>query len=121
MGRIKRWGKVLAFFSVKKEGDGLLAKTGTCELCGREEVELTIHHLTPKQHGGALLPVAELCRPCHKQIHALYTNQELAVRLQTIERLKDDEKIKKYVKWVQKQDAAKRVKVKKAKERKNRR
>ncbi len=35
-----------------------------------------------------------LCIPCHKQIHALYPNEELAIRLMTLERLKDDEELK---------------------------
>ena len=47
---------------------------GLCELCGRQEVVLTEHHLTPKEEGGAFLPTAFLCIPCHKQVHALYTN-----------------------------------------------
>lgn len=47
---------------------------GLCELCGRQEVVLTEHHLTPREEGGAFLPTAFLCIPCHKQVHALYTN-----------------------------------------------
>ncbi|PWW27752.1 hypothetical protein DFO73_10762 [Cytobacillus oceanisediminis] len=43
-------------------------ETGACELCLREEVEITIHHLTPKEMGGTFLPTANLCIPCHKQI-----------------------------------------------------
>jgi hypothetical protein len=46
---------------------------GTCELCGRKEVETTIHHLTPKEMGGTFLPTAKLCIACHKQVHAVYT------------------------------------------------
>jgi len=47
---------------------------GKCELCGREDVEVTIRHLTPKEMGGTFMPTAELCIPCHKQIHALFPN-----------------------------------------------
>lgn len=93
---------------------------GTCELCGRKEAELTIHHLTPKEMGGTFLPTAGLCIPCHKQIHAYYTNEELAARLHTIEDLRRDPKIAKYIKWIRKQPASRLVKTKKSKERKRR-
>ncbi|GAA3329894.1 hypothetical protein GCM10020331_080230 [Ectobacillus funiculus] len=51
-----------------------------------------MHHLTPKELGGTFLPTANVCIACHKQIHALYTNEELAIRLYTIASLQDDEK-----------------------------
>lgn len=76
---------------------------GVCELCGRSGVETTVHHLTPREMGGSLLPTADLCRPCHKQIHALYTNEELAARLSTLEALRADEQIARYLKWIRKQ------------------
>ena len=68
---------------------------GTCELCERGEIQLTIHHLTPRELGGSLLPIAYLFKSCHKQIHALYSNRELAIRLYTVLLLKDDEALKK--------------------------
>ncbi|MBD0405721.1 HNH endonuclease [Bacillus sp. 1021] len=93
---------------------------GTCELCGRRHVRLTEHHLTPKEEGGTFLPTAMLCIPCHKQIHALYTNRELAARLAGIEELRHDPKLARFVKWIRKQPPEKLVKTKKAKERKKR-
>lgn len=57
--------------------------------------------------GGTFEPTAALCIPCHKQIHALYSNSELAVRLNTIETLKKDSKIFAYLKWIKKQPAGK--------------
>ncbi|MGD6801546.1 HNH endonuclease [Rossellomorea vietnamensis] len=90
---------------------------GTCELCMREEVETTRHHLTPKEEGGTFLPTAQLCKACHKQIHSLYTNEELAARLSTIESLRKDEKIGKFVKWIRKQPSTKLVRSRKSKER----
>ena len=62
----------------------------TCELCEREDVETTVHHLLPKEMGGTFGPTANLCIPCHKQIHALYTNEEIAARLTSIPQLKED-------------------------------
>ena len=94
---------------------------GTCELCEREEVEITVHHLTPKEMGGTFLPTANLCIPCHKQIHALYTNEELAIRLNTVLLLKDDPKIGSFIKWIQKQPSTKIPLTRKSNERKQKR
>ncbi|WP_456271858.1 HNH endonuclease [Bacillus sp. AK031] len=94
------------------------SSVGTCELCLRDEVETTKHHLTPKEEGGTFLPTAQLCKACHKQIHSLYTNEELAVRLNTIENLQLDERIGKFLKWIRKQPATKLVKSKKSNDRK---
>ncbi|MGD6792797.1 HNH endonuclease [Metabacillus indicus] len=93
---------------------------GTCELCKRQEVETTEHHLTPKEMGGTFMPTAMLCIPCHKQIHALYTNDELAVRLNTIQDLRSDQKISSFIKWIRKQPSSKLVRTRKSNERKKR-
>ena len=87
----------------------------TCELCRRVGVSrITEHHLTPREVGGSNMPVALLCEACHKQIHALYTNKELAIRLNTIELLESDEKIKKYLKYARKHCPSKRMIIKKS-------
>lgn len=90
---------------------------GQCALCGRSEVVTTVHHLLPKEMGGTFGETADLCIPCHKQIHALYTNQEIAARLTTLEELRRDEKLARFVKWIRKQPASKIMKIKKSKER----
>lgn len=89
----------------------------TCELCGRQDVETTVHHLLPKEMGGTFGETANLCIPCHKQIHALYTNQEIAARLTTLKELREDEKLSSFIKWIQKQPATKIMKIRKSKER----
>ena len=91
---------------------------GLCELCGRENVEITIHHLLPKEMGGTFGPSANLCIPCHKQIHALYKNEEIASRLTTLSELRKDEKLVRFIKWIRKQPPTKIMKIKKSKERK---
>jgi 5-methylcytosine-specific restriction enzyme A len=85
-----------------------------CELCEREGVEITEHHLIPREEGGGKLAKANLCIPCHKQIHALYTNKELAARLNTIQDLKSDEKISKFISWVRKQASTTLIKTKRS-------
>lgn len=88
-----------------------------CELCKREGVpKVTEHHLIPREEGGKNGEVAYLCENCHKQIHALYSNKELAVRLNTLENLENDEKIIKYLKYIKKQPASKKVKVVKSRD-----
>lgn len=89
-------------------------KLGVCQLCERGDVETTIHHLIPKEEGGTHGPRADLCIPCHKNIHALYTNKELAIRLSSVEELKQDEKIQKFIKWIQKQAPSVLVKTKRS-------
>lgn len=92
----------------------------TCELCGRTEVETTVHHLLPKEMGGTFGATAHLCIPCHKQIHALYTNEEIATRLTTIKDLQMDEQLARFVKWIRKQPPTKLMKIKKSNDRKGR-
>lgn len=83
------------------------------------DTDITVHHLTPKEMGGTFLPTAKLCIPCHKQIHALYTNTELAVRLNTIQLLQQDDKIRRYLQWIRKQPSSKLTKARKSNERKS--
>ncbi|MDY5912444.1 MAG: HNH endonuclease [Inconstantimicrobium porci] len=88
-----------------------------CDLCGRKVPTITKHHLIPKEHGGRDLSTAKLCIPCHKQIHALYTNKYLSTRLYTIDLLKDDEKIKKYLNFIRKHPGDTMITIKKSKRR----
>jgi 5-methylcytosine-specific restriction enzyme A len=92
----------------------------TCELCGRTEVETTVHHLLPKEMGGTFGATADLCIPCHKQIHALYTNEEIAARLTTIKDLQRDEQLARFIKWIRKQPPTKIMKIRKSNDRKGR-
>ncbi|ADU28735.1 HNH endonuclease [Evansella cellulosilytica] len=89
-----------------------------CELCGRNHVETTIHHLVPKEMGGTFGATASLCIPCHKQIHALYTNDEIAARLTTVSDLRNDEKLMQFIKWIRKQPPTKVMKIRKSNDRK---
>lgn len=85
-----------------------------CEICdrhfysneGRFSVSgPTKHHLTPKQKYHGRLKDAKyalICETCHKQINKMFTNNELK-KLNTIEKLKNHQKVKKYIKWVRKE------------------
>lgn len=87
---------------------------GKCELCERENL-LTFHHLIPRsQHSNKWFKKnftreemhagINLCKEdCHKQIHKFFNEKELGRSFNTLEKLKRHPKVKKYVKYIQKQ------------------
>jgi len=89
-----------------------------CPLCEREMLpqNLTKHHLVPKSRGGRT--TEKICRTCHRQLHALFTNKQLENELNSVESLKENEDIQKYLKWVSNKNPDKYFRGKLAKERK---
>ncbi|KAI4922232.1 hypothetical protein J4E90_000660 [Alternaria incomplexa] len=91
-----------------------------CELCSRDWVPLTYHHLIPKAaHARVrkrgwhtedkLNSVAWLCRACHSFVHRLAGNEELAKNFYTVELIQEGgveedvekrESVEGWVKWV---------------------
>nr|WP_225986604.1 HNH endonuclease [Rufibacter sp. LB8] len=69
-------------------------------MCGREVGFTTLHHLIPREEGGRHGPTAPLCQPCHSTIHLTFTNKELAVLYNTLEKLRQAEDLQKYLLWV---------------------
>ncbi|UOQ43480.1 HNH endonuclease [Halobacillus salinarum] len=90
---------------------------GECELCHRFSRKVTEHHLVPKQYGGVNEPTVMLCSDCHRQIHLIFTNIELAGFYHTTARLADHPDVKKFLHWIKKQDPGKSVPTKKSKRR----
>lgn len=41
-----------------------------------------------------------LCRPCHKQIHALFANEALREEFDTIEALRSADRLQGYLGWI---------------------
>lgn len=86
-----------------------------CELCEREMEQLTIHHSIPRQNTKRKKAVpgstTEICSACHRQIHALFENKQLARELNTVEKLKDEPQMQKFLAWVKQQNPHKRVSV----------
>ena len=84
-----------------------------CPLC-RRQVKLTFHHLKPKKvhrrnffrknfskkelNEGVLI-----CRTCHSGIHRFYDEMHLAQKLDTLEKLQQDDQIQNHARWVSKQ------------------
>jgi hypothetical protein len=95
---------------------------GKCELCEIEEMMLTSHHLTPRMRhnkrvkrdlGKERNKTADLCGPCHSQLHRLFTEKELERDLNTIEKLKANEAVQTWIDWKRKRpNFGKELKVK---------
>jgi hypothetical protein len=66
------------------------AETEVCQLCERDVPRhlITQHHLKPVQKGGKAEHRTPLCKPCHKQLHATFSNTDLAQLYDSIEALR---------------------------------
>ena len=94
--------------------DGGRVGEGACELCGRHVGELTRHHLIPRSRHNQKRNkrmfdrrevkerIALLCRPCHKNVHAILDNKELEKDYNTVEALVAHPGIEKFTRWVSK-------------------
>ena len=83
-----------------------------CELCERSVDEVTRHHLIPRtRHANKRNKklfdrqevkhrTAWLCRPCHKQIHALISEKEMERDFNTLEALKAHPEIRRFLEWI---------------------
>lgn len=89
-----------------------------CELCGREGVTTTVHHLVPRSRNKHRKidpgPTANMCWDCHRQIHGLYSNEYLATALNSLPKLRGDPRIAAFVAWVRKQPITKKVRVRRS-------
>jgi 5-methylcytosine-specific restriction enzyme A len=81
----------------------------SCELCGRNTVPLTKHHLVPRARhnkkvkrdlGEDRNKVAMICGPCHSAIHDFCTEKELERKFNTIALLKTREDVRNWIEWV---------------------
>lgn len=89
-----------------------------CALCLHEyeRDELTKHHTVPKSRGGT--ETVLLCRPCHRQVHAVFSEKQLERQYGSIELLCAAEEMQPWLKFIRKRKPTKRIAVK---PRKNRR
>lgn len=78
----------------------------TCALCRRvfpterirDPQAIQEHHLRPEERASS--PTVIVCRPCHKQIHAVFTNEELRADYDTIENLRAATRLSGYLSWI---------------------
>jgi hypothetical protein len=76
---------------------------GACDLCGRPMVagaSVDAHHFVPKCEGGR--ERTPLHRICHRKIHSLFTERELAQTYSTPAALLAHPDIQNFVRWVSK-------------------
>lgn len=71
-----------------------------CPLCGRKipQSQRDAHHMVPKSKGGR--HTEYLHRICHRQIHALFTETELARQFNSVDALLAHPDIASFVAWV---------------------
>lgn len=71
-----------------------------CPLCQRELGEILIdeHHLIPKTFKGK--DTISLHKICHQKIHTVFSERELLNHFHTVERIKENDHIRKFIKWV---------------------
>jgi hypothetical protein len=78
----------------------------TCALCRRrvpveridDPAAVQEHHLLPERRAES--PTVELCRPCHEQVHALFTNAELREEYDTVAALRAADRLADYLSWI---------------------
>ncbi|EXJ67008.1 uncharacterized protein A1O5_09654 [Cladophialophora psammophila CBS 110553] len=86
-------------------------RTTACEICERDWVPVTYHHLIPKQVHAKVLKrnwheehrlnsVAWLCRACHSFVHRMASNEELAREWYTVDLICQREDVQKWSQWV---------------------
>ena len=97
-------------------------RDGVCELCDRESIDISEHHLIPKTtHTNRRVRrlfsreemtqrKVDMCQPCHKTVHTFFSEKELALVFNTLEALKSDPRIQKYLAWVRGRGANLRLK-----------
>lgn len=90
-----------------------VTKVTACEICERDWVPMTYHHLIPKAvhakvlkrgwHDEAQLnSVAWLCRACHSFVHRMASNVELAKEWYSVDRILQRDDVQKFASWVSK-------------------
>ncbi|WP_254537480.1 hypothetical protein [Halomarina litorea] len=80
----------------------------TCQLCRRrfpdelltDPQAIQRHHLVPENRKES--PTVTLCRPCHAQVHATFTNEELREDYDTLDALRDARPLQGYLNWIRK-------------------
>ncbi len=74
--------------------------TPSCALCKRTIVphQIELHHMIPKSKGGKETQTFHSI--CHRQVHALFTENELAVYFNTVEALQNHPDMAKFIAWI---------------------
>jgi 5-methylcytosine-specific restriction protein A len=68
-----------------------------CEICGRT-IPTETHHLHPQNRKES--PTADVCKPCHRQLHAVFTNHELLQEYDTPVAIREADRMRDFVEWI---------------------
>ncbi|MEM8552894.1 MAG: HNH endonuclease [Pseudomonadota bacterium] len=74
-----------------------------CPLCFRPippDAKQSLHHLVPKLKGGRRGPTVRLHQICHNEIHAAFSEAELARTYNTVEALRAAPALAPFIAWV---------------------
>lgn len=91
-----------------------------CPLCKREVPVLSKHHLVPKARGGKSGDVEYVCEDCHRAIHKCFPLKTLERDLNSAEALMSDDRFRRMVEWIGKQDPGKRLKIERPRDQRRR-
>jgi len=75
----------------------------TCPICLRPippDVPQSLHHLIPKLKGGKGGPTVLIHHICHKEIHARFSEAELARNFNTPEAIRADPRMERFLLWI---------------------
>ena len=86
-------------------------RASACEICDRDWIGLTYHHLIPRAVHAKVLKrgwhpeaklndVAWLCRACHSFVHRMAGNEELAREWWSVDRILEREDVQRWRGWV---------------------
>ena len=86
-------------------------RPSACELCERDWIPLTYHHLIPRSTHEKVLKrgwhperrlnaVAWICRACHDFVHGIASNEELAREWWSLDRIRAREDTQIWIDWV---------------------
>lgn len=84
--------------------DNDTAHLGPCPVCGRPMYQgdsVDRHHWQPKSRGGR--KAAYLHRTCHRKLHSLFSDRELAEHFATPNQVRAHPQMQAFIQWVRRQ------------------
>ena len=86
-------------------------KKSACEICERDWIPTTYHHLIPRQVHAKVLKrgwheekslnsVAWLCRACHSFVHRMASNEDLARHFYSVDLICERDDVQKWAQWI---------------------
>ena len=74
----------------------------SCAFCKRQ-VPTRGHHVVPRCKGGT--EIVPTCNSCEDFIHKTWTHNELRDEFNSVEKIRNDERFQKFLRWLYKQKA----------------